>query len=69
MALTELEDDTGTEGHPLSLEYDDDMDGWFEARPVVNHAAAARERYLQQHPTLEPGTRLIVVDTRPPDQR
>ena len=65
LALTQLEDETGPEGFPVADEYDPDMDGWYEAKERVNFAAAARERAEKRIKDAEPGTRLVVVDTRP----
>jgi len=40
------------------------MDGWFEARPIINFATAAKEQWMRDHEKMDPGTGLIVVDTR-----
>lgn len=67
LALTMYEDSLGPNGFPLELEMDPDMDGWFEARPLINHATAAREQWQKDHEKADPGTVLTVVDTRGED--
>lgn len=64
LTLARIEANTGPEGFPLEWELDPDNDGWFEAEPVVNFATAARERYLNDHKNLEPGTRILIRYTK-----
>lgn len=43
------------------------MDGWFEAVEHVDHAQAAIDRWRSDHAdgkSVEPGTRVTVVNTR-----
>ena len=68
IALQVLEDSTGAEGFPISMEMDPDNDGWFEAEPQINFAAAARERWQKDNPKADPGTRLVVRYTRELDE-
>ena len=65
IALQVMEDETGAEGFPLEMEMDDDNAGWFVAEEHVNHAVAARDQWLKDHPKPDPGTRLVVRYTRP----
>lgn len=66
IALQTLEDETGPHGFPLDLELDPNMNGWFEAKVVVNEATAAQQRLLKDA-KLEPGSYIIVTDGRPKD--
>jgi len=43
------------------------MDGWFEVDQRINYATAAVERWRKDNPEPEPGTVLMVVDTRDQD--
>lgn len=64
LALHELEAQTGPEGFPLDMELDPENDGWFQAEPIVNFAAAARERWIKDHDKADPGTRIVVRYTK-----
>ncbi|GAA2237740.1 hypothetical protein GCM10010401_07430 [Rarobacter faecitabidus] len=59
-----LEATTSEHGHSVADIYNDDLDGWFEARPIINQEAAAIERWEKDNPKPELGVRLRVVDTR-----
>ncbi len=62
LALTQMEDQTGPEGHAVVDEMDPDTEGWWEARVVTNQASAARQRFLasDEGKNLEPGAMVII---------
>lgn len=55
-------------GYPRSQTWSEDMDGWYEAREVTCYARAAREAWERDRrdskAELEPGTLLVIDDTR-----
>lgn len=61
------EDSIGPHGIPWRDAMDDDNDGWFEAVERVDYAQAALDQWKKDHTDkdVEPGTRVVVVDTRP----
>ena len=58
---------TGPHGIPYRDALDDDNDGWFEVEEQVDYAQAAIDQWRkdQDGKDVEPGTRLVVVNTRP----
>ena len=65
VALTQLEDETGPEGHALADEMDPSTNGWWEPHVVHNEATEARQRYLKDNSkTLEPGDYVVIRDGR-----
>jgi len=65
LALTIHEDGMTRHGLPASVVYDDERGSWLEARPIVDYAAAAEQRWLKENPNAEPGTVVQIVDTWP----
>lgn len=41
-----------------------DSEGWIEAVPLVCHAREARERWVEEHEKIDPGTVIALRDTR-----
>jgi hypothetical protein len=66
-ALIVHEESIGPHGIPWRDALNDENDGWFEAEEVTDYAQAALDRWHKEHQgkDAEPGTRLVVVDTRP----
>lgn len=67
--LIAYQDSIGPHGIPWRLALDDDMDGWFEVEQHTDYAQAALDRFRQDRGSsdAEPGARLFVMNTRPPD--
>ena len=64
VALTILEDETGRHGHPLAEELDPNSNGWYQAEVVINEATAEYERFMKNAKDLEPGSMVVIRDTR-----
>lgn len=66
--LISHEDSVGPHGIPWRDALNDDNDGWFEVEEHQDHAQAALDQWKKDHSDkdVEPGTRLVVVNTRPP---
>lgn len=66
LALTQMEDETGPEGHPIADEMDPASDGWWEPKAVYNYAVAARQQFMKSEAAkeLEPGAMIVIRDGR-----
>lgn len=65
--LLAYEDSIGPHGIPWRVALDDEDGSWLEVEEITDHAQAAIDRWHLEHKgkDSDPGTRLVVVDTRP----
>lgn len=68
--LIEHEESIGPHGIPWADALDPDNDGCFEVEEQVDYAQAPIDRWHKENQgkDVEPGVRLVVVDTRRTDQ-
>lgn len=55
---------TSPHGHPIEDVYNDESDGWYEVKPVIDYEQQAIDLWKKNNPNPEAGTVLRVVDTR-----
>jgi hypothetical protein len=64
--LIEREKSIGPHGIPWADALDPDNDGWFEVREEIDYAQKPLDEWHKEHQgkDIDPGTRVVVVDTR-----